>query len=182
MIKKCNLCLYLFSVEIGLEIRFNNVLDRKETFFSIKAKFFKFSWVNPCLWSKKFNFFLYLFLFKIRLEIRFNNVLERKETFFDYKNKIFQSSINSIFPKGLTQFIKYSSPMTSPLHDLSPSTVTGKKASSFDGHFTECSFSWLKARKCTSLQCCRCFIHDVLVQFSWPSSSTFLLLFFCFDR
>ena len=79
------------------------------------------------LMVKKFNVFLYLFLFKIRLEIRFNNVLERKETFFDYKNKIFQSSINSIFPKGLTQFIKYSSPMTSPLHGLSPSTVTGKK-------------------------------------------------------
>ena len=86
---------------------------------------------------KKFIFFLYLFLFKIRLEIRFNNVLVRKETFFDYKNKIFQRSKNSIFPKGLTQFIKYSSPMTSPLHGLSPPTVTGKKAPSFDGHFTE---------------------------------------------
>ena len=58
------------------------------------------------LMVKKFNFFLYLFLFKIRLEIRFNNVLVRKETFFDYKNKIFQRSKNSIFPKGLTQFIR----------------------------------------------------------------------------
>ena len=79
------------------------------------------------LMVKKFKFFLYLFLFKIRLEIRFNNVLVRKETLFDYKNKIFQRSKNSIFPKGLTQFIKYSSPMTSPLHGLSPPTVTGKK-------------------------------------------------------
>ena len=105
LIKKCNLRLYFFSVEIGLEIRFNNVLDRKETFFFYKSKIFKVSWVNPCLWSKNSIFFLYLFLFKIRLEIRFNNVLERKETFFDYKNKIFQSSINSIFPKGLPNLL-----------------------------------------------------------------------------
>ena len=34
--QKCNFFLYLFSVKIRLEIMFNNVLYRKETFFSHK--------------------------------------------------------------------------------------------------------------------------------------------------
>ena len=33
MIKKWNFFLYLFSVKKGLEIRLNDVLDRKQTFF-----------------------------------------------------------------------------------------------------------------------------------------------------
>ena len=33
--------LYLFSVKKGVEIRFNNVLDRKETFFDHKNKIFQ---------------------------------------------------------------------------------------------------------------------------------------------
>ena len=33
--------LYLFSVKEGLEITFNNVLDRKETFFDHKNKIFQ---------------------------------------------------------------------------------------------------------------------------------------------
>ena len=36
LVKNCNFFLYLFSVEIRLEIMFNNVLDRKETFFGNK--------------------------------------------------------------------------------------------------------------------------------------------------
>ena len=71
---------------------FNNVLERKETFFghkkcnlskSQKSHFSK--GVNPCFWPKNLVFFLELFSVKIRLEIMFNNVLERKETFFGPK-------------------------------------------------------------------------------------------------
>ena len=51
--------LFLFLVKIRLQIMFNNVLDRKETFFghknfniskSSKSHFSK--GVNPCFWSK----------------------------------------------------------------------------------------------------------------------------------
>ena len=56
--------LYLFSVKKGLEIRFNNVLGRKETFFDHKNKIFQrlkniiFSkGVNPCFRSKNDKFF-----------------------------------------------------------------------------------------------------------------------------
>ena len=88
---------------------FNNVLDKKETFFghnnfklskSQKSHFSK--GVNPCFWSKSVIFFFFLFSVKMRLEIMFKNVVDRKETFFGHKNSIFQSPKNSIFPKGLT--------------------------------------------------------------------------------
>ena len=61
--------IYLCSVKIRLEMVFNNVLDRKETFFghkkfniskSQKSHFSK--GVNPCFWSKNAIFF-YLFVF-----------------------------------------------------------------------------------------------------------------------
>ena len=39
--KKIFFFLYLFSVKKGLEIRFNNVLGRKETFFDHKNKIFQ---------------------------------------------------------------------------------------------------------------------------------------------
>ena len=85
----------LFSVKKGLELRFNDVLDRKETFLIIKTKFFNVSKIafvqrgSPMLSVKKCNFFLDLFSVKKGLEIRFNDVLDREETFFDYKKKIF---------------------------------------------------------------------------------------------
>ena len=42
LLKKLNFFLYLFPVKEELEIRFNDVVDRKQTFFStIKAKFFQ---------------------------------------------------------------------------------------------------------------------------------------------
>ena len=84
LVKKCNV-LNLFSVKNGLEIRFNDVLDIKETFFYYKNKNFSTSqkWhfskgVNPCFWQKKSIVFLYLFSVKKELEIRFNDVLDRK--------------------------------------------------------------------------------------------------------
>ena len=81
--------LYLFSVKIRLEIMFNNVIDKKETFFGntkfnlLKSQNSHFSKaVNSCFWSKKRRFFLELFSVTIRLEIMLNNFLEKKETFF----------------------------------------------------------------------------------------------------
>ena len=42
LVKKCQFFHYLFSVKIKLEIRFKNVLDKKQTFFfTIKKKIFK---------------------------------------------------------------------------------------------------------------------------------------------
>ena len=39
LVQKCNFC-YLFLVKKGVEIRFSDVLDRKETFFDYKNKHF----------------------------------------------------------------------------------------------------------------------------------------------
>ena len=109
LVKKCQFFHYLFLLKIRLEIRFNNVPDRKETFFEYQNKTLQspkrlhfFKRVNPCFWSKTAKFFLYLNLVKIRLEKVSNNILEKKETFFTIKTKIFDSPINHIFPKGLT--------------------------------------------------------------------------------
>ena len=41
LVKKCNFFLDLFSVKKGLEIRFNDDLDRKETFFLTIRKIFE---------------------------------------------------------------------------------------------------------------------------------------------
>ena len=87
---------------------FNNVLDRKETFFGHKKiqsfkvpKIAFFQRGLPMLLVKKSNFFLYLFIVKIRLEIMFNNVLDRKETFFGNKNFNLSKSQKSHFSKGV---------------------------------------------------------------------------------
>ena len=85
---------YFFLTKIRLEIRFNNVLDRKETFFLTIKK--KFQSLKNCIFPKglthafgqKCQFFHFLFSLKIRLEIRFKNVPDRKETVFEYIKKI----------------------------------------------------------------------------------------------
>ena len=41
LVKKCQFFLYLVLVTARLEIRFNNVLDRKETFYGYKSKIFQ---------------------------------------------------------------------------------------------------------------------------------------------
>ena len=61
--------------------------------------------------------------------------------------------------------------MASLLHGISPSTVTGKKPlPAFWQTFYWVRFfryfSWRKTCKLTSIQCGRCFIPDVLVQFT----------------
>ena len=64
LFKKCNDFHYLFSLKIGLEIRFNNIMNRKETFFDYKNKNFStsqkshFSKGVNLLLVKKWNFFL----------------------------------------------------------------------------------------------------------------------------
>ena len=70
---------------------FNNVLERKETFFGHKNVIFQspknriFPKGLTHAFGQKMYFFLELFSVKITLEIMFNNVLERKETFFGHK-------------------------------------------------------------------------------------------------
>ena len=67
LVNKCNFFHYLFSTKIRLEIRLNNVLDRKETFFDYKKKISKsqkshfYKGVNPWFWSKMpfFSFFVF---------------------------------------------------------------------------------------------------------------------------
>ena len=108
LVKKYQFSLFLVLVKTRQELRFNNVLERKETFLSIKTKFFKVPKMvflqrgSPMLLAKKYQFFLCLFLVKTRLEIRFNYVLDTKQPLFDYKMKISESPKNRIFPKGLT--------------------------------------------------------------------------------
>ena len=41
LVKKCQFFLYLVLVKTTLEIRLNNVLDKKETFFEYKNKIFQ---------------------------------------------------------------------------------------------------------------------------------------------
>ena len=102
-VKKCIFFLFWFSLKITLEIMFNNVLDRKETFFGHKnfnlsksQKSHFSNGVNPWFWSKNV-FFLFLFSVKIRLQIMLNDVLDRKETFFGHKNFNLSKSQKSHF-------------------------------------------------------------------------------------
>ena len=108
LVKKCQCFIYLVLVKTTLEIRLNNVLDRKETFLGYKNKIFQspknriFPKGLTHAFGKKMPILSFLVLVKTGVEIRVNNVLDRRETFFNYKNKIFQSPKTGIFPKGLT--------------------------------------------------------------------------------
>ena len=74
----------------GVEIRFNDVLDRKETFFDYKNKknfLASQKWhfckgVNPYFWVNNDIFFFNFFSVKKGVEITFNDVLDTKQTFF----------------------------------------------------------------------------------------------------
>ena len=97
-----------FRVKKGLEIRFNDGLDRKETCFDYKNKIFKrlkngiFPKGLTHAFGQKMDFFFWIcFWSKKGLEIRFKDVLDRTESFYDYKNNIFQGLKNGIFLKGL---------------------------------------------------------------------------------
>ena len=111
LVKKCAFFINLFLVEIRVEIMFNNVLERKETFFGHKKSNLSKSQkshfsngVNPCFWSKNAIFFLNLFLVEIRVEMMFNNVLDRKETFSGHKKFNLSKSEKSHFSKGVNPY------------------------------------------------------------------------------
>ena len=66
--KKFQFFLYLFLVKTRLEIRFNNVLDKKETFFDYKNKIFEIpksrdfpKWLTHVFRQKMPNFSLFGF-------------------------------------------------------------------------------------------------------------------------
>ena len=90
LVKKCEFFLYLVLVKTRRQIRFNNVLDRKETFFEYKNKIFQSpknpnrifpKWLTHTFGQKMPNF--YSNLVKIRLEKILNNFVEKQETFFE---------------------------------------------------------------------------------------------------
>ena len=95
LVKKCNFFQFLFSVKMRLEIRFNNVLDRKKSLFDYEVKIFQ----SPKNRTHAI-FFLYLFPVKIRLEKRFNNVLDKKTLFLTMKAKFFNVSKIAFFQRG----------------------------------------------------------------------------------
>ena len=74
-------------------MKFNYVLDSKETFSFYKNKIFLVSkiFIFPKGLThadgQKMQLFLYLFLVKKRLEIRSNTVLDRKQTFLITKSQ-----------------------------------------------------------------------------------------------
>ena len=105
LVKKCNFFHFLFSVKMRLEIRFNNVLERK-TLFNYKGKLFQSPkhrtfpmWLTHGL-VKKTQYFLYLFSVKIRPQIRFTNVLDREKLFLTIKTKFFNVSKIVFFQRG----------------------------------------------------------------------------------
>ena len=93
-------------VKTRLEIRFNNVVDRKQTFFEYKNKMFQspknriFPQRLTHAIGKKIPIFSYLFLVKTRLEIRFNNVLDTKEPFLTIKGKFLIVLKMAFFQRG----------------------------------------------------------------------------------
>ena len=106
--KKCNFFLDFFSVKTGLEIRFNDVLDRKETFFDCKNNIFQrpqnrtFPKGLTNTFGKKMQFFPFFLFGQNKTRNKVYDVLDRKETLYDNKTTIFQRLKNGIFPKGLT--------------------------------------------------------------------------------
>ena len=89
-----------------LEIRFNDVLERKEPLFNIKTTLLNVSKIKffqkgqPMLLVKKWQIFLYLDLVKIKLELMLNNFVEKKETFFEYKENFFKFLKIAVFQRG----------------------------------------------------------------------------------
>ena len=98
----------MFSVKIRLAKRFNNVLERKKTFFEYKDKIFQtptnctFPKGLTHAFGKKMQFFSFFVFGQNKIRNKVNNVLDRKKTLFEYKVKSFQSPTNCTFPKGLT--------------------------------------------------------------------------------
>ena len=98
---------FLFG-NIGQEICFCNILERKTVFLGYKNKKFNQSknWdfskgVNPWFWSENGHFSNVFFFCHIRQENVFYDILERKNAFLGYKNKKVKKSKNWDFSKGV---------------------------------------------------------------------------------
>ena len=97
-----------FLGNIGKEIVFYDILERKNAFLGNKNKKFKKSknWhfskgVNPWFCSKIGHFSIFFFLGNIGQENVFYDILERKNAFLGNKNKKFKKSKNWHFSKGV---------------------------------------------------------------------------------
>ena len=84
LVKKCNDFHYLFSLKIGLEIRFNNIINRKETLFDYENKNFITSqkWHFPKGLSHDFGQKMPLFSLFV-----FGQNKTRNSTYFVQKNE-----------------------------------------------------------------------------------------------
>ena len=97
-----------FLGNIGQEIVFNDIVERKNSFLSYKNKKAKKSknchfskGVNLWFWSKNGHFSNFLFLGNIGQENVFNDIPERKNAVLSYKNKKLKKSKYWPFSKGV---------------------------------------------------------------------------------
>ena len=97
----------LFSVKTGLEIRFNDVLDRKETFFDCKNNIFQRpqnrtfpKGLTNTFGKKKCNFFHFFCSAKIRLEVKFMMFQIEKKLYMTMKQQFFNDSKMAFFQWG----------------------------------------------------------------------------------
>ena len=97
----------LFSVKTGLEIRFNDVLDRKETFFDCKNNIFQRpqnrtfpKGLTNTFGKKKCNFFHFFCSAKIRLEVKFMMFQIKKKLYMTMKQQFFNDSKMAFFQWG----------------------------------------------------------------------------------
>ena len=97
-----------FFDNIGQEIVFNDILERKNAFLSYKNKKFKKSknWNfskggNSWFWSNNGHFRYFIFLGNIGLENVFRDILERKNAFLSYKKNKVKKSKKWHFSKGV---------------------------------------------------------------------------------
>ena len=98
-----------FLGNIGQEIVFCDILERKNVLLGFKNKKFKKSknWhfskgVNPGFWSKNGLFSNFFFSGNIGHKNVFYDILKQKNDFLGYKKNKFNKSKIDIFAKGLT--------------------------------------------------------------------------------
>ena len=108
LVQKWSFCQLYFLGNIGQEIVFYDILERKKAFLCYKSKKFKKSknWhfskaVNPWFWSKNGHFLHFRFLGIIGQENVCYDILERESAFLCYKNKKSKKSKNWHFSKGV---------------------------------------------------------------------------------
>ena len=89
---------FFFLGNIGQEIVFYDILERKNDFLGYKNKKLKKSktshfskGVNPWFWSKNGHFSNFFFLGNIGQENVFYDIVERENHFLVYKNKKFKN-------------------------------------------------------------------------------------------